>query len=260
MRCLEALRRAGVVERVDADHWRIPEDFEDRGRHYDNRRGGQLGVRMLSTSDLDAQGRRTPPPGSTVSWSPTHRPHPPGRRFRAGGARGPCPAPTVADGRRGWPARLIRDSPTAVACLLPSPGARFRRPARSSPKNAACLSAWRKATSASAALTVSPFSSLVVSTPWSSAHTSSHWSPGGRSLRRRWAAGHRPCPGQRQFMGPRPQAWARHRHVGEIHRLCDEVGAHVRVGPGTATRICRLRDRFQIRKQTPEQHGLDDQS
>ena len=55
VRRLEALRRAGIVERLDAGHWRIPEDFEDRARDYDNRRGGQLGVRMLSLIDLQAQ-------------------------------------------------------------------------------------------------------------------------------------------------------------------------------------------------------------
>ncbi|HIP77604.1 MAG TPA: DUF3363 domain-containing protein, partial [Kiloniellaceae bacterium] len=55
VRRLEALRRAGIVERQDAGHWRIPEDFEDRARDYDNRRGGRLGVRVLSLIDLEAQ-------------------------------------------------------------------------------------------------------------------------------------------------------------------------------------------------------------
>lgn len=55
VRRLEALRRAGIVERIDGGSWRIPQDFEDRARDYDNRRGGKLGVRMLSLIDLDAQ-------------------------------------------------------------------------------------------------------------------------------------------------------------------------------------------------------------
>ncbi len=55
VRRLEALRRAGLVERLDAGHWRVPHDFEDRARGYDSRRGGQLGVRMLSLIDLEAQ-------------------------------------------------------------------------------------------------------------------------------------------------------------------------------------------------------------
>ena len=55
VRRLEALRRAGIVERLDASHWRIPEDFESRAREYDTRRRKQLGVRMLSPVDLDAQ-------------------------------------------------------------------------------------------------------------------------------------------------------------------------------------------------------------
>ena len=55
VRRLEALRRAGLVERLDGGSWRIPQDFEDRARDYDNRRGGKLGVRMLSLIDLEAQ-------------------------------------------------------------------------------------------------------------------------------------------------------------------------------------------------------------
>ena len=39
----------------DADHWRIPEDFEERARDYDAGRSKQLGVRMLSLIDLEAQ-------------------------------------------------------------------------------------------------------------------------------------------------------------------------------------------------------------
>ncbi len=55
VRRLEALRRAGIVERLDDGNWRIPQDFEDRARGYDTGRSKQLGVRVLSFIDLDAQ-------------------------------------------------------------------------------------------------------------------------------------------------------------------------------------------------------------
>src|SRR5207249_4091544 len=35
VRRLEALRRAGIVERVDSDRWLIPEDFEVRAAAYE---------------------------------------------------------------------------------------------------------------------------------------------------------------------------------------------------------------------------------
>ncbi|MES0215126.1 DUF3363 domain-containing protein [Mesorhizobium sp. C280B] len=56
VRRLEALRRAGHVERIDEDHWRIPKDLSERGIAYDARsRGKDFSVRVLSTFDLDAQ-------------------------------------------------------------------------------------------------------------------------------------------------------------------------------------------------------------
>ncbi|WP_246659884.1 DUF3363 domain-containing protein [Methylosinus sporium] len=56
VRRLEALRRAGDVERVDADHWRVPTDIVERGRAYDLAQGGDgLSVRTLSTFDLERQ-------------------------------------------------------------------------------------------------------------------------------------------------------------------------------------------------------------
>ena len=55
MRRLEALRRAGIVERIDADQWRIPKDFESRAAAYDAGRNRQASVRVLSTFDLDKQ-------------------------------------------------------------------------------------------------------------------------------------------------------------------------------------------------------------
>ncbi len=56
VRRLEALRRAGHVERIDADHWKIPADIAERGMAYDA--PGQpkdFAIRTLSTLDLDRQ-------------------------------------------------------------------------------------------------------------------------------------------------------------------------------------------------------------
>jgi type IV secretory pathway VirD2 relaxase len=56
VRRLEALRRAGHVERIDADHWRVPADIVDRGMAYDASQGADsLRVRILSTLDLEQQ-------------------------------------------------------------------------------------------------------------------------------------------------------------------------------------------------------------
>ena len=55
VRRLEALRRAGIAERIDADQWRIPDDFESRAAAYDAGRNRQANVRVLSTFDLEKQ-------------------------------------------------------------------------------------------------------------------------------------------------------------------------------------------------------------
>lgn len=55
VRRLEALRRAGIVERIDADQWRIPQDFESRAAAYDAGRNRQASVRVLSVLDLEKQ-------------------------------------------------------------------------------------------------------------------------------------------------------------------------------------------------------------
>ncbi|MDF2620278.1 MAG: hypothetical protein K0S00_2937, partial [Xanthobacteraceae bacterium] len=56
VRRLEALRRAGHVERIDADHWKIPEDLPERGIAHDARtRRKDFAVRTLSAFDLDQQ-------------------------------------------------------------------------------------------------------------------------------------------------------------------------------------------------------------
>ena len=55
VRRLEALRRAGIVERLGADRWLIPEDFEQRALAYDAQRGRQANMRILSSFDLNQQ-------------------------------------------------------------------------------------------------------------------------------------------------------------------------------------------------------------
>ncbi len=56
VRRLEALRRAGHVERIDADHWRVPADLPERGQAYDLARdGANIRVSILSPIGLDQQ-------------------------------------------------------------------------------------------------------------------------------------------------------------------------------------------------------------
>jgi len=56
VRRLEALRRAGHVERIDADHWKLPKDIVERGQVYDLSQGGDgLRVRTLSALNLEKQ-------------------------------------------------------------------------------------------------------------------------------------------------------------------------------------------------------------
>ncbi|MBL0924486.1 MAG: relaxase/mobilization nuclease and DUF3363 domain-containing protein [Sphingomonadaceae bacterium] len=56
VRRLEALRRAGHVTRIDADHWQIPEDLTERGMQYDAARdGGAPRLRTLSPLSLNQQ-------------------------------------------------------------------------------------------------------------------------------------------------------------------------------------------------------------
>jgi hypothetical protein len=56
VRRLEALRRAGLVERIDADNWRVPKDIVERGQAYDLSHGGDgLRIRTLSAIGLDRQ-------------------------------------------------------------------------------------------------------------------------------------------------------------------------------------------------------------
>jgi type IV secretory pathway VirD2 relaxase len=56
VRRLEALRRAGHVERIDADYWKVPKDIIERGQAYDLSQGGDgLRVRPLSALSLEKQ-------------------------------------------------------------------------------------------------------------------------------------------------------------------------------------------------------------
>ena len=56
VRRLEALRRAGLVERIDADNWKVPKDIVERGQAYDLSQGGDgLRIRTLSGIGLDRQ-------------------------------------------------------------------------------------------------------------------------------------------------------------------------------------------------------------
>jgi Protein of unknown function (DUF3363) len=50
------LRRAGHVERIDADNWKVPKDIVERGQAYDLSQGGDgLRIRLLSALSLDRQ-------------------------------------------------------------------------------------------------------------------------------------------------------------------------------------------------------------
>jgi hypothetical protein len=56
VRRLKALRRAGLVERVDADNWKVPKDIVERGQAYGLSKGGDgLRILTLSTIGLDRQ-------------------------------------------------------------------------------------------------------------------------------------------------------------------------------------------------------------
>jgi hypothetical protein len=56
VRRLEALRRAGHAERIDADHWRVPTDLPERGQAYDLARDRtNIRISILSPTGLDSQ-------------------------------------------------------------------------------------------------------------------------------------------------------------------------------------------------------------
>jgi type IV secretory pathway VirD2 relaxase len=56
VRRLEALRRAGLVERIDADHWRVPADLPAHGQAYDLARDrANIRISILSPTGVDSQ-------------------------------------------------------------------------------------------------------------------------------------------------------------------------------------------------------------
>jgi type IV secretory pathway VirD2 relaxase len=56
VRRLEALRRAGHAERIDADHWRVPADLPERGQAYDLAPDrANIRISILSPIDLGSQ-------------------------------------------------------------------------------------------------------------------------------------------------------------------------------------------------------------
>ncbi|EIM01177.1 relaxase/mobilization nuclease and DUF3363 domain-containing protein [Rhodanobacter thiooxydans] len=58
VRRLEALRRAGVVERVAEGLWKVPDDLLERGRQYDSQRlGGGVAVELKSHLPIERQTR-----------------------------------------------------------------------------------------------------------------------------------------------------------------------------------------------------------
>lgn len=55
VRRLEALRRAGIVKRFDADHWEIPKDFLAHAAAHDERDGSKLAISVHATVPLERQ-------------------------------------------------------------------------------------------------------------------------------------------------------------------------------------------------------------
>jgi hypothetical protein len=58
VRRLEALRRAGIVEREAEGVWRVPDDLAERGRQYDAQRlGGGVAIELKSHLPIERQAR-----------------------------------------------------------------------------------------------------------------------------------------------------------------------------------------------------------
>lgn len=57
VRRLEALRRAGIVERVAEGLWKVPNDLPERGRQYDAQRLGGVAVDLKSHLPIEQQAR-----------------------------------------------------------------------------------------------------------------------------------------------------------------------------------------------------------
>ena len=54
---LEALRRAGIVERVAEGLWKVPDDLPEQGRRYDAQRLGDVAVELKSHLPIERQAR-----------------------------------------------------------------------------------------------------------------------------------------------------------------------------------------------------------
>ena len=59
VRRLEALRRSGIVDRLDEGVWRVPRDLVERGRAYDARRSRGIQVEVRSYVPIERQVRAT---------------------------------------------------------------------------------------------------------------------------------------------------------------------------------------------------------
>ncbi|MEO6923899.1 MAG: DUF3363 domain-containing protein, partial [Bryocella sp.] len=57
VRRLEALRRAGIVERLVNGVWKVPDNLPERGREYDARRLGAVSVEVRSHLPIERQAR-----------------------------------------------------------------------------------------------------------------------------------------------------------------------------------------------------------
>ncbi|CAN7680483.1 DUF3363 domain-containing protein [Acidovorax sp. LjRoot117] len=57
VRRLEALRRAGIVERVIEGLWKVPDDLPEQGRRYDAQRLGGVAVELKSQLPIERQAR-----------------------------------------------------------------------------------------------------------------------------------------------------------------------------------------------------------
>ena len=99
VRRLEALRRAGHVERIDADNWKVPKNIVERGQAYDLSQGGDgLRIRTLSVISLDpadCQRQRDLARPTDCCWRPLGNQ---GQRFWSGGQQGYQSSGTAACG------------------------------------------------------------------------------------------------------------------------------------------------------------------
>ncbi|MCL4674269.1 MAG: DUF3363 domain-containing protein [Sphingomonadaceae bacterium] len=57
VRRLEALRRAGITERLPDGNWRVPTNLVVQGQHFDQRRGGRMTVELESAWPIERQVR-----------------------------------------------------------------------------------------------------------------------------------------------------------------------------------------------------------